>query len=249
MWTPQFSRSFAVLTASIASKHPNVKVGPPRPKAISFHVTECDFTMNTEAYDETSPKPKGKHISSACSVCRVKKIRCDGALPKCSHCILYDKDCVYKPTEDKRKEKRKDKTAALEARIELLESLLLANGIPIPPAEIASSNPQITPALALPLDKTLLTQAVGKLDSPASSATDDALVDQLSGRMGSLQLADDGQLRFYGPTSNLTILQNGTLSLGTSSRVSVAENWPDILARAGVGHVVDTELEDHLIKL
>ena len=203
--------------------------------------------MNSENYaDDAKARPKpNKHISSACIACRSRKIRCDGATPRCSHCILYDKDCVYTPTEDKRKEKRKDKTAALEARIELLESLLQANGIPVPPSDVS----RVEGSKPLAFEQNAAAAAGLKTDSPASSATDDAVVDQLSGRMGSLQLADDGQLRFYGPTSNLTILQNGTLSIGSSSRLSVAANWQQILDRAGVGHYVDLEIEDHLIKL
>ena len=67
--------------------------------------------------------------------------------------------------------------------------------------------------------------------------------------MGSLQIAEDGQLRFYGATSNLHILHNGPLSLSRSKFRSPAEQGAGLLVGAGVGHYVDPTIEDHLLKL
>lgn len=82
-----------------------------------------------------------------------------------------------------------------------------------------------------------------------SNSEPDLLVDQLSGRIGSLQIAEDGQLRFYGATSNLHILHNGPLSLSRSKFRSPSEEGAALLRGAGVGHAVDPALEDHLLKL
>jgi hypothetical protein len=38
----------------------------------------------------------------ACDMCRKKKIKCDGRLPACSHCINYKTDCVFTQVEKKR---------------------------------------------------------------------------------------------------------------------------------------------------
>lgn len=38
----------------------------------------------------------------ACDMCRKKKIKCDGKMPKCSHCINYKTDCVFTQVEKKR---------------------------------------------------------------------------------------------------------------------------------------------------
>ena len=78
---------------------------------------------------------------------------------------------------------------------------------------------------------------------------EDILLDQLSGRLGSLQIAEDGQLRFYGATSNLHILHNGPLSLSRSRFRSPSEEGADLLRGAGVGHFVDPSIEEHLLKL
>ncbi|KAJ9611157.1 hypothetical protein H2200_004340 [Cladophialophora chaetospira] len=78
---------------------------------------------------------------------------------------------------------------------------------------------------------------------------EDVLLNQLSGRLGSLQIAEDGQLRFYGATSNLHILHNGPLSLSRSKFRSASEEGEDALRAAGVGHFVDSAIEDHLLRL
>lgn len=35
-------------------------------------------------------------------MCRKKKIKCDGKLPACTHCINYKTDCVFTQVEKKR---------------------------------------------------------------------------------------------------------------------------------------------------
>lgn len=41
-------------------------------------------------------------VSQACDMCRKKKIKCDGKLPACTHCINYKTDCVFTQVEKKR---------------------------------------------------------------------------------------------------------------------------------------------------
>lgn len=86
-------------------------------------------------------------------------------------------------------------------------------------------------------------------DPSAGNQDSEALMDQLSGRIGSLQIAEDGQLRFYGATSNLHILHNGPMSLSRSTFRSTCEDGAALLQGAGVGHLVSEELEDHLLQL
>lgn len=35
-------------------------------------------------------------------MCRKKKIKCDGKMPACTHCINYKTDCVFTQVEKKR---------------------------------------------------------------------------------------------------------------------------------------------------
>jgi hypothetical protein len=75
------------------------------------------------------------------------------------------------------------------------------------------------------------------------------LVDQLASSMGSLQIAEDGQLRFYGATSNLHLLVHGMRRTSHCIPFPTADDIQSTLDAAGVGQSVDPELEEHLIKL
>ncbi|KIW11440.1 hypothetical protein PV08_10740 [Exophiala spinifera] len=235
-------------------------------------------------------KGKGKHVSTACSGCRRRKIKCDGITPKCSNCVLYDQECVFQYGVDKRKIAPKERLQALTAYCHQLESLLRTHGIPLPrppplhvqkdgigefsPTQAGNtavvtsstwssaedqdqkthnghgiSNVYLVPDLD-DKDSYLdggVDAAATEVDQPYPES--DTLADQLSGRMGSLQIAEDGQLRFYGATSNLHILHNGPLSLSRSRFRSLSQEGSNLLHGAGVGHLVDQDLEDHLLRL
>jgi hypothetical protein len=75
---------------------------------------------------------------------------------------------------------------------------------------------------------------------------DDEIMDQLSARMGTFQIAEDGQLRYFGATSNLHILQNGVCAFSPALSRSVRADGEDVLSRAGVGQKVDQDVERHL---
>lgn len=75
---------------------------------------------------------------------------------------------------------------------------------------------------------------------------DDEVVNQLSARIGTFQIAEDGQLRYYGATSNLHILQNGVSSLPRALRRSIRLEGEEALARTELNQRIDPELEKHL---
>jgi hypothetical protein len=143
--------------------------------------------------------------------------------------------------------------------------LLRANGIAVPVfhPEVSLSPERSDPPKTI--DDTLITGPSTILDETAqnmgdrigTSTTDpmefsvktDPFEEQLCERMGSLQMAEDGQLRFYGATSNLNILHTGPLSIKNSRSRRVNGTWQEILNTAGVGQFVSPELEDHLLKL
>jgi Fungal Zn(2)-Cys(6) binuclear cluster domain len=53
-------------------------------------------------YDDTGwSEPESDRIQ-ACDMCRKKKIKCDGRLPKCGHCTNYKTECVFTQVEKKR---------------------------------------------------------------------------------------------------------------------------------------------------
>ncbi|KAF2105284.1 fungal-specific transcription factor domain-containing protein [Lophiotrema nucula] len=85
--------------------------------------------------------------------------------------------------------------------------------------------------------------------SPASDDASSPLVDRLAGNLGSLQIAEDGQLRFYGATSNLHLLVGGARKPMRKAVLSCEEEIQSALTAARVGHIVDPGLEQHLLKL
>jgi len=155
--------------------------------------------------------------------------------------------------------------------IQALESLLLQHDFELPvgrPNDILPSVPTPPP---MPIDDEITLQATtrrasshatpsvsseiraasneapsGLLFMPENSLTSTS---SMTDRMGSLQIAEDGQLRFFGPTSNLHISHVGPFPLFNSNIRSVHYNENLILTAAGVAHEVDEELEDHLTKL
>ncbi|OAP65349.1 hypothetical protein AYL99_01321 [Fonsecaea erecta] len=249
---------------------------------------------------DPQPKRQGKHVTTACLGCRKRKIKCDGTSPRCSNCVLYGQECVFQHGVDKRKIAPKERLQALTSYCQQLESLLIANGIDVPPPPplhirtvsaapswpVEASPPQNFPLgisepdfgisewpgedgydgqpassmTGKPLgdgylypesspDVPGIDNANSELKATAPIPNEDTLLDQLSGRMGSLQIAEDGQLRFYGATSNLHILHNGPLSLSRSKFRSPSEQGTELLNGGGVGHFVDESIEDHLLRL
>ncbi|KAI1117235.1 N-terminal binuclear Zn cluster-containing protein [Nemania sp. NC0429] len=73
---------------------------------------------------------KRRRIARACDMCRKKKIKCDGKLPLCSHCINYKTECVFTQVEKKRSPPKGAKyIEGLENRLARMENLLRLSGL------------------------------------------------------------------------------------------------------------------------
>ena len=80
--------------------------------------------------DGGQPDPKRRRIARACDMCRKKKIKCDGKMPKCSHCENYKTECHFTPMEKKRAPPKGAKyIEGLENRLGRMESLLKLSGL------------------------------------------------------------------------------------------------------------------------
>ncbi|KAH7083507.1 hypothetical protein BKA63DRAFT_584879 [Paraphoma chrysanthemicola] len=90
----------------------------------------------------------------------------------------------------------------------------------------------------------------GPTSNKLESSHTNELMDRLADRMGSFQIAEDGQLRYFGATSNLHILHNGMLSLSRSRTQSIRQDGAAALQRAGLAqHVVSPGIEFYLERL
>ncbi|KAM0278652.1 hypothetical protein ACHAQH_005039 [Verticillium albo-atrum] len=73
---------------------------------------------------------KRRRIARACDMCRKKKIKCDGKMPACSHCINYKTECIFTQVEKKRTPPKGAKyIEGLENRLGRMENLLRLSGL------------------------------------------------------------------------------------------------------------------------
>ncbi|KAL9111845.1 MAG: hypothetical protein Q9227_003695 [Pyrenula ochraceoflavens] len=100
--------------------------GSPIPAVLNGPIfTDQDLMSADDAND-----PKRRRIARACDMCRKKKIKCDGKMPKCSHCINYKTECVFTQVEKKRNPPKGAKyIEGLENRLGRMESLLKLSGL------------------------------------------------------------------------------------------------------------------------
>jgi Fungal specific transcription factor domain len=86
----------------------------------------------------------------------------------------------------------------------------------------------------------------------ANGSNTDVLDDvtrQLSSRLGRLQIAEDGQPRYYGATSNLHILHSGPQSLYQPNIRNVFTHGDAAIVQAGLQWEEDSEYEENLLNL
>lgn len=76
----------------------------------------------------------------------------------------------------------------------------------------------------------------------------EALVDQLSDRIGTLQVGARGHIRYYGPTSNFNLAQLPFPDVYAVFR-TIRNDGKDVLERLGLNKPIPAALEEHLTKL
>ncbi|KAJ5346704.1 hypothetical protein N7541_009186 [Penicillium brevicompactum] len=87
-------------------------------------------------------------------------------------------------------------------------------------------------------------------DSGEEDEAENDVIEQLSNRIGTLKIAGDGHLRFYGATSNLNLVDvSATQQRQRPDARTVRHDGQDILNHLRVGQPVDQALEDHLVEL
>ncbi|KAL3476208.1 putative fungal-specific transcription factor [Aspergillus californicus] len=100
----------------------------------------------------------------------------------------------------------------------------------------------------------LLEQARNDRDDDSDSGEENEaerdVIEQISHRIGTLKIAGDGHLRFYGATSNLNLVDvSATQQRQRPDARTVRHDGQDILNHLRVGQPVEQALEDHLLEL
>ncbi|GIJ88278.1 hypothetical protein Asppvi_007197 [Aspergillus pseudoviridinutans] len=168
---------------------------------------------------------RGKYTTKACEECRRRRAKCDGKKPSCSRCLQWSISCQYSSNEDGRRPASKSYVDLLRQRIEFLEEFLAKRGID-PDAEKSLEE-----------------------DAAEVSSYMEALCDQFKGRLAldeSLNFDDDGEMRFFGPTSGRLqfVAQDATPEKESKACVE-----PEPFGSTTYDAFIPTELENHLIDL
>ncbi|KAH8146559.1 uncharacterized protein LAJ45_09506 [Morchella importuna] len=186
---------------------------------------------------------KRKRVSLACNACRTRKSKCDGVRPKCSMCRDLDFDCVYQQSASSSNTiVGKDYIGRLETRLLAVENLLAAqaslslrNNLPQTPTDHSTvshdydetshspeelQQPQKRLRVDGPVDtnggETFVNLRQGQLEDESSAP--DTVLDG----MGALNLGDEEDYGYFGPSSNIAFIGHVTRALATSVSVTAA---------------------------
>ncbi|KAJ5876720.1 hypothetical protein N7455_000185 [Penicillium solitum] len=164
-------------------------------------------------------EPARKRVSLACTVCRKKRVRCDGAKPLCGRCASEEEQCEYRHDEERRKPPSKQQVQALQARVQALETQLL---------EYQRRDRQFQNAGSQSLHKRRAMQSESDWPPHLQEAS---IKDDLADLMGGLSLGEGNQLRYFGSRSHLSLVdqQLDTPKDPSSIRPAVSDHEsPDI---------------------
>lgn len=105
--------------------------GNASPTIPDFNFGDVDMNgQDLDGGDGETNDAKRRRIARACDMCRKKKIKCDGKMPACGHCINYKTECIFTQVEKKRNPPKGAKyIEGLENRLGRMESLLKLSGL------------------------------------------------------------------------------------------------------------------------
>ncbi|OAP57499.1 hypothetical protein AYL99_08237 [Fonsecaea erecta] len=210
------------------------------PQTLDVASQQDSGSRSPKAQSGSSSTRKGrvakKHDSTtalACNHCRLKKVKCVIELEGCRKCKRLNIPCVW-PSEDKRKcPSSKNHIRELYQRIADLESALesaKATQSFAAPSRHQVTSPQ-TPS------------TYSAVSVPIPTQEEDNLISRLCGRQWKLNSDEEGQYKFFGPTSSLHLTESVSSSLlGPWSRRGVT-------ADVGSDDPVDPETQAHLLEL
>ncbi|KAF5239067.1 hypothetical protein FAUST_5161 [Fusarium austroamericanum] len=185
-----------------------------------------------------NPNPR-KRASVACNGCRVKRTKCDGSQPQCSACGDRRQDCEYTQAESNRKRHTNAYITALEARVASLEKQLAMHARhPESPDSMDNCGPVDEEAVPPTTDPSLSL-------APVDSAPDE--MDELTNSLGCFTLGEIGELRYFGASSNFSIISNHAIKIPSSLQ---ARNRGIEAARTMPGFFEPTDqLRDELLTI
>ncbi|KIY01420.1 uncharacterized protein Z520_02972 [Fonsecaea multimorphosa CBS 102226] len=168
----------------------------------------------------------------ACNHCRLKKVKCVVEVEGCRKCKRLNIPCIW-PSEDKRKcPSSKNHIRELYQRIADLEAAL----------ESAKSTQSFTTPSRHQVSSPQSPSTYPALSVQVPSQEEDNLISRLCGRQWKLNSDEEGQYKFFGPTSSLHLTESVSSSLlGPWSHRGVT-------ADVSSDDPIDPETQTHLLE-
>lgn len=178
-----------------------------------------------------APMQKRRRVTRACDECRRKKIKCDGKQP-CTHCTVYSYgtqpvaqpfnlsetdvpciECTYDQPSNRRRNPAPQYIEALEQRLQKAESVLRTV---LPGLDL--DDPKFDARTVEQLIETSRTSAPVNGDprpvAEPTKAEDDAQLQSMVDRTGTLDLDDHGNWDFHGQSSGWVFMRKFRPQLG-----------------------------------
>ncbi|KAG7110096.1 Nitrogen assimilation transcription factor nit-4 like protein [Verticillium longisporum] len=188
------------------------------------------------ASSQPSDEKKRQRVSLACLTCRSKHIRCDGVQPVCGFCQRNSTECNFAHEENKRRPPSKKFVESLQARIRHLEEQLAA-------AESRA-------VAEIPFCDTINDSTDVQSDPTAPNEDGEDPLSNLTALVGRLNVADDGQLHYFGSQSSYNLLKKHADDVA-SLEPSLKMQRQGLAAAAQLDKLVaiPVELQQHLLEL
>ncbi|KIX02029.1 uncharacterized protein Z518_07968 [Rhinocladiella mackenziei CBS 650.93] len=159
------------------------------------------------------PMQKRRRVTRACDECRRKKIKCDGKQP-CTHCTVYSYECTYDQPSNRRRNPAPQYIEALEQRLHKAESILRSV---LPGLDL--DDPKFDARTVEQLIETSLTASAnangnGRTPAETPKTDDDAQLQSMVDRTGTLDLDDYGNWDFYGHSSGYVFMRKFRAQFG-----------------------------------
>ncbi|OAG34989.1 hypothetical protein AYO21_10822 [Fonsecaea monophora] len=225
-------RDEASTTAPMAStNHPAENVSESRPDSPT-----AESPPSESGTKPTVPMQKRRRVTRACDECRRKKIKCDGKQP-CTHCTVYSYECTYDQPSNRRRNPAPQYIEALEQRLQKAESVLrsVLPGLDLddPKFDVRTVE-QLIEAGRANTGATAPANAGANVDvnvngngtgsgttnanaRPAADppkADDDAQLQSMVDRTGTLDLDDHGNWDFHGHSSGYVFMRKFRAQFG-----------------------------------
>ncbi|CAG1962429.1 unnamed protein product [Fusarium graminearum] len=162
--------------------------------------SQSESVKQNRKANNVEPAPKRRRVALACSACRIRKSRCNGARPRCDTCEKLGFECLYEQQETSANLLvPKDLFAALEAKVNLLEANVQKHDGRLLVVEESISKIGNGPIAHHPKSG----DVVVNIDRMDESCTDQNNTDGMA-----VSFVDEQDCGFFGPSSNIALMRH-----------------------------------------